>query len=110
MGQSSGGLWSALSESTDRCYVIGLIGNIATGKSQVAQMLARRGAEHVDADRLAHQAMARGTPVWQQIVDGPVDNLLGAVTEDPLGTRVEDYDGEIFVGGDYCVIGAFDQS
>ena len=49
-------------------YVIGLTGNIATGKSQVAQMLARRGAEHIDADRLAHRVMARGTPAWQQIV------------------------------------------
>jgi dephospho-CoA kinase len=47
--------------------VIGLTGNIATGKSLVGQVLARLGAEHIDADQLAHQVMARGQPAWQQI-------------------------------------------
>jgi dephospho-CoA kinase len=32
-------------------------------------MLSRLGAEHVDADLLAHQAMARGTLAWERIVD-----------------------------------------
>ncbi len=59
-------------------YVIGLTGNIATGKSRVARMLARRGAEHVDADRLAHRVMARGTPAWQQIVDAFGRKILSA--------------------------------
>lgn len=52
----------------DRPYVIGLTGNIATGKSTVGRMLAERGAEHIDADCLAHQVMARGTDAWEQIV------------------------------------------
>ena len=59
-------------------YVIGLTGNIATGKSQVAQMLARRGAEHIDADRLAHQVMAQDTPAWQQIVEAFGRDIVGA--------------------------------
>jgi dephospho-CoA kinase len=44
-------------------YVIGLTGNIACGKSTVAQMLAALGAEVIDADALAHEAMRRGTEV-----------------------------------------------
>jgi dephospho-CoA kinase len=49
-------------------YVIGLTGNIATGKSVVGSMLARRGAEHIDADKLAHRVMDRGSPAWEKIV------------------------------------------
>jgi dephospho-CoA kinase len=51
-----------------RPFVIGLTGNIATGKSLVAEMLSRRGATHLDADRLAHRVMSRGTPAWERIV------------------------------------------
>jgi dephospho-CoA kinase len=75
---------------TERPYVIGLTGNIATGKSMVGQMLAKLGAEHVDADLLAHEVMASGAPAWEQIVaafgpevvapDGEIDrHKLGAV-------------------------------
>ena len=71
-------------------YVIGLTGNIATGKSVVAKMLSELGAEHIDADRLAHRVMARGTPAWERIVavfgkeilkpDGAIDRRrLGAI-------------------------------
>lgn len=35
-------------------YIIGLTGNIATGKSTVAKMLERLGAKVIDADRLVH--------------------------------------------------------
>ena len=51
-----------------RPYVIGLTGNIATGKSLVGKTLAQLGAEHIDADQLAHRVMARGQPAWRQIV------------------------------------------
>ena len=50
-----------------RPFVIGLTGNIATGKSLVAKMQSNLGAEHIDADRLAHQVMAPGTPAHHQI-------------------------------------------
>jgi dephospho-CoA kinase len=50
-------------------YVIGLTGNIATGKSTVAAMLAQLGAQVIDADALAHQVMRAGTPAWHQIVE-----------------------------------------
>ena len=50
-------------------YVIGLTGNIATGKSTVAKILARLGPEHIDADTLAHRVMSVGQPVYHKVVD-----------------------------------------
>jgi len=49
-------------------YVIGLTGNIATGKSVVRKMLEHLGAFGVDADALAHQATAKGGPAYAQVV------------------------------------------
>jgi dephospho-CoA kinase len=49
--------------------VIGLTGNIGTGKSTVTRMLADLGATVIDADTLAHKVIAPGTPGWQQVVD-----------------------------------------
>jgi dephospho-CoA kinase len=48
-------------------YVIGLTGNIATGKSLVCNMLAELGAFCIDADVLAHQVMAAGTPGYEMV-------------------------------------------
>ena len=52
-----------------RPYVIGLTGNIATGKSAVAAILALLGAHVIDADALAHQVTRASTPAWQRVVD-----------------------------------------
>lgn len=43
-------------------YVIGLTGNIATGKSAVLSMLRTRGALGIDADAVVHSALAAGGP------------------------------------------------
>jgi dephospho-CoA kinase len=48
--------------------VIGLTGNIATGKSTVLDYLARLGALIIDADKLAHRAMDPGGPAYQAVV------------------------------------------
>ena len=50
-------------------YVIGLTGNIATGKSSVAAMLGSLGAWVIDADELAHWAMRAGTEANRCIVE-----------------------------------------
>ncbi len=50
-------------------YVIGLTGNIATGKSVVRKMLEHLGAFGIDADALAHQAIARGGPAHAAVVE-----------------------------------------
>jgi dephospho-CoA kinase len=49
--------------------VIGLTGNIATGKSIVRRMLEHLGAFGIDADGLSHRAMSPGAPAYQPIVD-----------------------------------------
>ena len=71
-------------------YLIGLTGNIATGKSTVARMLVDLGAERIDADALVHDLQRQGTPTYEKIVaefgpgilreDGEIDRkALGAI-------------------------------
>jgi dephospho-CoA kinase len=50
-------------------YVIGLTGNIATGKSVVRRMLEHLGAYTIDADALSHRAIAMGAPGYQPVVE-----------------------------------------
>ena len=50
-------------------YVIGLTGNIGTGKSVIRRMLEHMGAQGIDADALGHRAIARGAPGYQPVVD-----------------------------------------
>lgn len=49
--------------------IIGLTGNIATGKSEVRRMLERLGAFGIDADALARDAISKGTPGYQAVLD-----------------------------------------
>ena len=62
-------------------YLIGLTGNIATGKSTVRQALAEHGAATVDADALAHEVMLPGTEVFHRIV-----GRFGPIVVGPEGT------------------------
>jgi dephospho-CoA kinase len=47
--------------------LVGLTGGIASGKSTVSAMLAERGAEVIDADHIARQAVMPGMPAWCKI-------------------------------------------
>jgi dephospho-CoA kinase len=49
-------------------YLIGLTGNVATGKSQVARMLGELGAHVIDADALTHELEQKGKPVHAAII------------------------------------------
>lgn len=49
-------------------YVIGLTGNIGTGKSVVRKMLEHLGGYGIDADALAHRAIARGAPGYEPVL------------------------------------------
>ena len=60
-----------------RPVLIGLTGNISTGKSTVAQMLAELGAEVIDADRVAHAVMRAGTPTYARVVEAFGPGVLG---------------------------------
>jgi len=48
--------------------LVGLTGNIASGKSTVSRLLAAQGATIVDADLLARDAVRVGTPAFERIV------------------------------------------
>ncbi len=48
--------------------LIGLTGGIASGKSTVAAILQRLGAEIINADELAREVVRPGTGAWQEIV------------------------------------------
>ncbi len=58
-------------------YIIGLTGNIATGKGAVSGMLDCLGAEAIDADVLVHELMEKGTPIWQAVVQEFGEDILG---------------------------------
>ncbi|MDB4881295.1 MAG: Dephospho-CoA kinase, partial [Gemmatimonadetes bacterium] len=76
--------------------LVGLTGNIGSGKSAVAQLLSERGATIIDADVLARRAVEVGTPAYKAIVerwgtsilasDGSIDRaaLRRIVFSDPV--------------------------
>ena len=49
--------------------LVGLTGGIGSGKSTVARLLERRGAAVIDADHLAREAVAKGTPGFERVID-----------------------------------------
>ena len=49
--------------------LVGLTGGIGSGKSTVARLLERRGAVLIDADQLARDAVEKGTPGFDRVVD-----------------------------------------
>ena len=76
--------------------LVGLTGNIGSGKSTVAQLLSERGATIIDADVLARRAVEVGTPAYRAIAerwgtsilssDGAIDRaaLRRIVFSDPV--------------------------
>jgi dephospho-CoA kinase len=48
--------------------IVGLTGNIASGKSAVAELLAKKGATIIDADDLSRDAVTPGSPALDAIV------------------------------------------
>jgi dephospho-CoA kinase len=62
-------------------FVIGIIGNIGTGKSLVRKMLERLGGLGIDADALAHRALLKGSPVYEKVVAQFGSRLLDEMGE-----------------------------
>ncbi len=58
--------------------LVGLTGNIATGKSTVGAMLAQLGATVIDADKVAHQVMRCGGEVYDRVVAAFGPAIVGA--------------------------------
>jgi dephospho-CoA kinase len=72
-------------------YIIGLTGNIATGKSVVRKMLEHLGAYTIDADTLAHRAISNGAPGYQPVVEtfgNYILNSEGKIDRGKLGGLV----------------------
>ena len=57
---------------------VGLTGGIASGKSTVSSMLRELGAVVIDADQLAREVVARGTPGLAAVVEAFGEELLTA--------------------------------
>ncbi|MGH9109828.1 MAG: dephospho-CoA kinase [Acidimicrobiales bacterium] len=71
--------------------VVGLTGGIGSGKSAVADLLSVRGAEVVDADEIAREALAPGAPAVAEVVEhfGPAVLLPdGAIDRGALARLV----------------------
>ena len=58
--------------------LVGLTGNIGSGKSTVAQLLSERGATIIDADVLARRAVELGTTAYASIVERWGTSILAA--------------------------------
>ncbi len=78
-------------QSVKNSYLIGLTGNLGSGKSTVRRILEQLGARGIDADALAHTVMARGAPAWCAIVETFGADILtfnGRIDRQKLGARV----------------------
>jgi dephospho-CoA kinase len=80
-----------MGDREERPFLIGITGNIGTGKSTVADMLADLGAETIDADKVAHRVMRRGTEAHDRIVEAFGGQILmpdGEIDRRKLGEIV----------------------
>ena len=71
--------------------IIGITGNIATGKSVVRRMLANLGALGVDADDVAHRVIYPGGPAYQPVLEAFGEGILdeqGRIARPRLGKIV----------------------
>lgn len=74
-----------------RTLVVGLTGGIAAGKTTVARRLAAAGADWIDADAIARDVVAPGTPGLQEVVQAFGAELLddhGQLRRQALGAIV----------------------
>lgn len=71
-------------------YRVGLTGNIASGKSEVADEWSRLGAHVIDADALARRAVAPGTDALRRIAEvfGEAMIVNGSLDRSALGRIV----------------------
>ncbi|WP_328556128.1 dephospho-CoA kinase [Streptomyces sp. NBC_00358] len=70
---------------------VGLTGGIGAGKSEVSRLLVEHGAVLIDADRIAREVVAPGTPGLAAVVDAFGDDVLapdGGLDRPKLGSIV----------------------
>src|SRR5437870_2143307 len=69
--------WRHMSYDPSPMLLVGLTGNIGSGKSTVAQLLSERGATIIDADVLARRAVEQGTAAYRAIAERWGTSILG---------------------------------
>ena len=72
-------------------HILGITGNIGSGKSTVCLLLQQKGCPVIDADKEAHETYRHGTDVWREIVSTFGPEVLGAdgeIDRDSLGRKV----------------------
>ncbi|XP_031548868.1 bifunctional coenzyme A synthase-like [Actinia tenebrosa] len=77
--------------SSERPYIIGLTGGIASGKSAISKRLEKLGAAVINCDLLGHLAYAPGKKAYGQIVESFGEEVLandGTINRKALGTIV----------------------
>ncbi|MET7481363.1 dephospho-CoA kinase [Streptomyces sp. NPDC005648] len=70
---------------------VGLTGGIGAGKSEVSRLLVERGAVLIDADRIAREVVAPGTPGLAAVVEAFGEDVLtddGSLDRPKLGSIV----------------------
>lgn len=61
--------------------IIGLTGSFGSGKSTVAKIFKSKGAKVIDADRIAHDCMRKGSPVYSKVVSFFGEGILNKIKE-----------------------------
>lgn len=69
--------------------IIGLTGNIATGKSVIRRMLANSGALGIDADDIAHRMLYPNSPAYKPVIDTFGEQILSPQGEISRGKLAE---------------------
>ena len=69
---------AAPDQGKSHVLLVGLTGNIGSGKSTVAQLFSERGATIIDADVLSRRAVEVGTPAFRAIVERWGTSVLAA--------------------------------
>jgi dephospho-CoA kinase len=75
-------------------FIIGLTGNIATGKSTIMKILAELGAEIIDADLIGREVQQPGGPAYLKVINAfgsTIVNSDGAIDRKKLGEIVFNY-------------------
>lgn len=68
--------------------IVGLTGNIASGKTEVAKIFEELGAKIIDADEIAREVVEPGEPAWQEVLDEFGRDILnsdGSINRKKLG-------------------------
>jgi len=76
---------------TNKPKIIGITGGSGAGKGEVCRILAEYGVQHIDADKLAHTAILRGFPAYNEVLAAFGRDILqenGEISRKKLGAIV----------------------